>query len=99
METLKYMGLSQSTGDNKCIEKLEIIDGSGIGSCSAAKGSTQDVKVDDVQRLLLMVLKMDDNHLEIQLSHCASISNFYILAKCIRELLVGLGHCLDVSIL
>lgn len=103
METLKSMGLSQSTGDIKCIQKLEIIDGSGKGSCSAAKGSTKestkDVEVDDVQRLLLMVLKLDDNHLAIQLSHCASVSNFYVSAKCIRELLVGLGHWLDVSIL
>ncbi|XP_058742035.1 uncharacterized protein LOC131614476 [Vicia villosa] len=98
METLKSMGLSQSTDDNKCIEKMEVVEGSGKGSCSAAKGSTKGVEVDDVQRLLLMVMKMADKHLEIELSHCKSAINFYISAKCIRELLVGF-HWLDVSIL
>ena len=85
MKTLKAMNLSQSTNNIKCIEKMEIIDGSGKGSCSAAKGSTKGstkyVEVDDVHRLLLMVLKMDDNHLAIQLSHCESVSNFYVSAS------------------
>ncbi|XP_058772880.1 uncharacterized protein LOC131646975 [Vicia villosa] len=98
METLKSISLSQSTDNNKCIEKMEVVDSSGKGSCSAAKESTKYVEVDDVQRLLLMVLKMADTHLEIELSHCQSITNFYMSAKFIRELLVGFNW-LDVSIL
>ena len=98
MDTLKSMGISQSIDNNKCIEKMEVVDGSGKGSCSAAKGSTKDVEVDDVQRLLLMVLKMADDHLEMELSHCVSVTNFFMSAKCIRELLVGF-HWLDVSTL
>ncbi|XP_058752386.1 uncharacterized protein LOC131625551 [Vicia villosa] len=92
------MGLSQSTDNAKCVEKMELVEASGKGSCSAAKGSTKEVEVDDVQRLLLMVLKMADNHLEMDLSHCNSAIHFYMSAKCIRELLMGF-HCLDVSTL
>ena len=77
---------------------MEIIDGSGKESCSAAKGSTKYVEVDDVQRLLLMVLKMANTHLKIELSHCVNVTNFYMSAKCIRELLVSF-HWLDVSTL
>ena len=37
METLKSMGLSKSTENIKCIKEMGYVDGSGRGSCSAAK--------------------------------------------------------------
>ncbi|XP_058769045.1 uncharacterized protein LOC131642898 [Vicia villosa] len=95
METLKSMGFSQSTDNNKCIEKMEVVEGSGKESCSTAKGSTKDVEVDDVRRLLLMVVKIAGRHLEMELSHCRSVANLYMSAKCIRELLMSF-HWLDV---
>ncbi|CAK8534325.1 unnamed protein product [Lathyrus sativus] len=101
MDTLRSMGLSQqiTENNNKCIVQWEVVDGSGKGSCSAAKVSTKEREGEDnVERLMRMVLRMGDDHLEIKLSHCASASNFHMSPKCIRELLVGFNW-LDLSTL
>jgi hypothetical protein len=92
MDTLKSMGLSQSSDMNKQAEpactKLVAVTGSGKGSCSAAhEKDKQDI--DNVKKLLLMVLRMGTDHLEIRLSHCPSLVDFFVSAKCIKELLVG----------
>ncbi|XP_045788571.1 uncharacterized protein LOC123910125 [Trifolium pratense] len=119
METLKSMGLSQTSDTNNrvmvpeaCAEQV-VVTGSAKGSCSpapvkmqnelkevvvteSAKGSRSPAPVaeaednmDDVQRLLIMVLKKGDDHLDVQLTHCSMCTNFLMSCKCIRELLVG----------
>ncbi|KAK2364803.1 hypothetical protein QL285_089634 [Trifolium repens] len=92
MDTLKSMGLSQSSDMNKQAEpactKLVAVTGSGKGSCSAAhEKDKQDI--DNVKKLLLMVLRMGTDHLEIRLSHCPRLVDFFVSTKCIKELLVG----------
>ncbi|CAJ2638114.1 unnamed protein product [Trifolium pratense] len=119
METLKSMGLSQTSDTNNrvmvpeaCAEQV-VVTGSAKGSCSpapvkmqnelkevvvteSAKGSRSPAPVaeaednmDDVQKLLIMVLKKGDDHLDVQLTHCSMCTNFLMSCKCIRELLVG----------
>ncbi|CAJ2640733.1 unnamed protein product [Trifolium pratense] len=119
METLKSMGLSQTSDTNNKVmvpeaqtDKL-VVTGSAKGSCSpapvktqnelkevvvteSAKGSRSPAPVpeaennmDDVQKLLIMVLKKGEEHLHVKLNHCPACVNFLMSCKCIRELLVG----------
>ncbi|CAJ2652575.1 unnamed protein product [Trifolium pratense] len=119
METLKSMGLSQTSDTNNRVMVPEaqteqlVVTGSAKGSCSpapvkmqnelkevvvteSAKGSRSPAPVaeaqdnmDDVQKLLIMVLKRGDDHLNVELIHCSMCTNFLMSCKCIRELLVG----------
>ncbi|XP_045822271.1 uncharacterized protein LOC123915169 [Trifolium pratense] len=119
METLKSMGLSQTSDTNNRVMVPEaqteqlVVTGSAKGSCSpapvkmqnelkevvvteSAKGSRSPAPVaeaqdnmDDVQKLLMMVLKRGDDHLDVELIHCSMCTNFLMSCKCIRELLVG----------
>ncbi|CAJ2637268.1 unnamed protein product [Trifolium pratense] len=128
METLKSMGLSQTSDTNNRVMVPEaqteqlVVTGSAKGSCSpapvkmqnelkevvvteSAKGSRSPAPVaeaqdnmDDVQKLLIMVLKRGEDHLDVELIHCSMCTNFLMSCKCIRELLVG-SIWLDMSTL
>ncbi|XP_045810773.1 uncharacterized protein LOC123905192 [Trifolium pratense] len=128
METLKSMGLSQTSDTNNRVMVPEaqteqlVVTGSAKGSCSpapvkmqnelkevvvteSAKGSCSPAPVaeaqdnmDDVQKLLIMVLKRGEDHLDVELIHCSMCTNFLMSCKCIRELLVG-SIWLDMSTL
>jgi hypothetical protein len=109
MDTLKSMGLSQTSEINKVNEPASpkvVVTGSAKGSCSPAyEKDKQDVDIrninndnDNVKKLLLNVLKMGEDHLTVQLTHCHCVVNFLMSAKCIRELLVGFNW-LDVGTL
>ena len=104
METLKNMGLSDTSQTNKqiepCSEKVVVL-GSAKGSCSAAqenqKAQKDDWTTDNVQKVLCMILK-EKQYLRLKLEHGPEVVNFCIAPKCITDLLVGRAW-LDYSIL
>lgn len=102
METLKNMGLSDTSQTNKqiepCSEKVVVL-GSAKGSCSAAQENHKDnwTVIDNVQKVICMILK-EKQYLRLKLEHGPEVINFLIAPKCVKDLLVG-GAWLDYSIL
>jgi hypothetical protein len=104
METLKPVGLSQTTSQTKqlveeCSPKV-IVNGSVKGSCSTAPANIKEDSnsdSDSVQKVLCMIVKSKD-YFPIQLEHDACVTNFMLSPKCMKELLVG-DNWLDFSIL
>jgi hypothetical protein len=102
METLKNMGLSDTSQTNKqiepCSEKVVVL-GSAKGSCSAAQENHKDdwTIIDNVHKVICMILK-EKQYLRLKLEHGPEVINFLIAPKCVKDLLVG-GAWLDYSIL
>lgn len=101
METLKNMGLSDTSQTNKqiepCSEKVVVL-GSAKGSCSAAQENHKvDWTTDNVQKVICMILK-EKQYLRLKLENGPEVINFLIAPKCVKDLLVG-GVWLDYSIL
>ncbi|XP_024631762.2 uncharacterized protein [Medicago truncatula] len=102
LDKLKTMGFTQTLQINEEIEHSSpqkvAVHGSTKGSCTAAQENYKDdLTIDNVQKLLCMVLRSEED-IRIPLEHEPNTARFFIPAKCIRELLVG-NAWLDFSIL
>lgn len=102
METLKSMGFTQTSQTNKEIDlcPTKVVIGSTKGSCTAAPDNhTKDSTTDNVQKLLSLVLELEDDIL-VPLEHDPFVvaARFWIPPKCIKELLIG-DMWLDFSVL
>jgi len=101
METLKTMGLSNTSQKNKQIEPCSVkivVLGSAKGPCSPAQQNHKDDwTTDNVQKVLCMILK-EKQYLRLKLEHGPEVINLCIAPKCITDLLVGRAW-LDYSII
>ncbi|KEH30285.1 hypothetical protein MTR_4g066310 [Medicago truncatula] len=102
LEKFKTIGFAQTLQANEEIEHSSpekvVVHGSTKGSCTTAQENyKEDSTVDNVQKLLCMLLRNQED-ICIPLEHEPNVKRFFIPAKCIRDLLVG-NAWLDFSIL